>query len=298
VHWLAYKVQYPGEVIGTILIVKGDKGSGKNSLFEAIVRIFGAHGRVFDDAEQIAGRFTGHLQTVAFALLDEALFTGNPQQGDRIKSRITATSMTYEGKGRDPVQGVNRCAYVSISNHSHVWQATLDERRAVIVEASGELINDRKFWTAYNAWLGGLGLAALLHHLQKLDVSGFDPRIIPKGDAMRQQVERTALRDSATAWWHTVLSEGAVTTRQGLRTELADAIPTEVRKDHLRESFEASRPRANPGDWSSAMRKFRVWVGGLKEIKSGTTNRVPKIVLPSLLELKKTFEVATGVHVD
>ena len=301
-RWLAWKIQHPGDVPGTILLVMGGKGSGKNSLFEPIVRIFGSHGRVFDDAEQIAGRFTGHLQTVAFAVLDEALFTGNSQQADRIKSRVTATSMTYEAKGRDPVQGVNRCAYVSLSNHAHVWQATVDERRAVVVEAGVELVNDRTFWQRYYEWLDGAGPAALLYHLQNLDLRDFNPRVIPKGDALRRQVEQTALRDPATAWWHTVLTEGAISTRHGLLSvALSEDAATEVNKSDLHESFKAAAPRAQTGDWSSAMRKLKSWVGA-----SGISVRRPRntatrgrtVVLPALPELRKTFECATGIHIE
>jgi hypothetical protein len=297
-QWLAFKIQNPGEVPGTILLVKGGKGSGKNSLFEPVVRIFGAHGRVFDDAEQIAGRFTGHLQTVAFAVLDEALFTGNHQQGDRIKSRVTASSMTFEAKGRDPVQGVNRCAYVSLSNHSHVWQATLDERRAVVVETSDDLINDMSFWKKYHIWLGGDGPAALLYYLQNLDVSSFDCRVIPKGTALREQIEHTALRDPAVAWWNTVLTEGAIPYRNGMRIILADDKTTEVSKSALRESFSEFSSRAQAGDWSRVMRKLKGWVGGLVEVKRGTEgNRQRMVVLSNLSDLRKKFEGAVGVIV-
>lgn len=299
-RWLAWKIQHPGHVPGTILLVMGGKGSGKNSLFEPIVRIFGSHGRVFDDAEQIAGRFTGHLQTVAFAVLDEALFTGNSQQADRIKSRVTATSMTYEAKGRDPVQGVNRCAYVSLSNHAHVWQATVDERRAVVVEAGVELVNDRAFWQQYYEWLDGPGPAVLLYHLQNLDLRDFNPRVIPKGDALRRQVEQTALRDPATAWWHTVLTEGTISTRYGLPSiPLSDTTPTEISKADLHESFKAAAPRALTGDWSSAMRKLKDWVGsgGISVRRPRTTaTRGRTIVLPPLPTLRKAFEQATGIE--
>jgi len=244
-NWLAQKIQFPGSVPGTILLVRGDKGTGKNSLFEPVVRLFGSHGRVFDDAEQIAGRFTGHLQTVAFAVLDEALFTGNSQQADRIKSRVTATSTTFEAKGRDPIQGVNRCAYVSLSNHEHVWQATGDERRAVVIEASNDLINDRTFWSQYHAWLNGPGPGALLHHLQRIDLQGFDPRVIPKDKALRHQIEQTALRDAATAWWFNILSEGGFTLRDFGRITLSATGTTEISKSDLHQSFKdaTNRPR-------------------------------------------------------
>ncbi|MBC7618765.1 MAG: hypothetical protein H7293_07210, partial [Candidatus Saccharibacteria bacterium] len=250
----------------------------------------------------IAGRFTGHLQTVAFAVLDEALFTGNSQQADRIKSRVTATTMTFEAKGRDPVQGVNRCAYVSLSNHSHVWQATVDERRAVVIEAGNGLVNDRTFWRQYYEWLDGSGPAALLHHLQCLNLQDFNPRVIPKGDALRRQVEQTALRDPITAWWHSVLTDGAISSRFGLtEVVLLESTPTEVSKSDLQESFRTAVPRSQTGDWSSAMRKLKSWVGsgGMNMRRPrNTANRGRTIILPPLSELRQTFEGATGLHIE
>jgi len=300
-YWLALKTQFPGSVPGTILLVKGDKGSGKNSLFEPVVRMFGSHGRVFDDPEQIAGRFTGHLQTIAFTVLDEALFTGNSQQADRIKSRVTATSTTFEAKGRDPIQGVNRCAYVSLSNHEHVWQATGDERRAVVVEASTALINDRAFWTKYHAWLDGPGPAALLHYLQNLKLDGFNPRVIPKGEALRRQIEQTALRDPATAWWYNILTEGAIMNSILLRVTLSDTRPTEINKSDLRQSFKGSTTRTHSGDWSNAMRKLKIWTGpgGLstRRPRDGTT-RLRTVTFAPLPELIKAFELATNIRID
>ena len=300
-HWLAWKVQRPGQIPGTILLVLGGKGSGKNSLFDPVVRIFGNHGRVFDDAEQIAGRFTGHLQTVAFAVLDEALFTGNSQQADRIKSRVTATTTTFEAKGRDPIPGLNRCAYVSLSNHTHVWQATVDERRAVVVEASATLVNQRAFWTQYYAWLNGPGPAALLDYLQALDLGTFDPRAIPKGEALRRQIEQTALRDPATAWWHTVLSNGAINLRQGLRIPISDTDPTEINKADLHESFRDATARSHGGDWPTTMRKLKVWTGpgGLTEHRprQGVV-RLRTVTLAPLPQLRQAFEVATGIRFD
>lgn len=301
-NWLALKIKAPGSVPGTILLVKGGKGTGKNSLFEPVVRIFGSHGRVFDDAEQIAGRFTGHLQTVAFAVLDEALFTGNSQQADRIKSRVTATSTTFESKGRDPIAGVNRCAFVSLSNHDHIWQASVDERRAVIVEASNTLVNDRAFWKTYYAWLDGPGPGALLHHFQCLDLQGFDPRLIPKGEALRRQIEQTALRDPVTAWWFGILSEGGFNLRERIRITLSDNDPTEISKADLHQSFQDATVRTRGTIWPHAMRKVKVWAGpdGLVERRPRSENigRGRSVILACLPQLQKAFELATGIRVE
>lgn len=298
-QWLAYKVQNPGAVPGTILLLTGRKGTGKNSLVEPIVRIFGSHGRVFDDAEQVAGRFTGHLQGVAFAVLDEALFAGDPRQNDRIKARVTATTVTYESKGVDPVAGVNRCAYVSLSNHLHVWDATVDERRAVVVECGDGLTGKRGFWQRYYGWLDGQGPSALLHHLQSLDLSGFEPRDIPRSGALGRQVALTAMRDPAVAWWYATLDEGVLTLRSGLRVAIPPDQVFEVCKSDLRESFEAHGARR--GDWSRALSKLKQWVGegGMVECRPGSGGLRQRVLrLPDLKTLRAHMSTVEQVSFD
>lgn len=307
-QWLAWKVQNPGSVPGTILLVTGGKGTGKNSLFEPIVRMFGAHGRVFDDGEQIAGRFSGHLQSVAFAVLDEALFAGDPKQNDRIKSRITATSTVYESKGRDPTSGVNRCAYVSLSNHAHVWQATVDERRAVVCEAGAALVDDREFWGTYHKWLAGDGPAALLGKLQTFRLEGFNPYNVPKGAALARQVEQTALKDPVVAWWHDVLAEGSIGTG-ALGVPLALDEETEVSRSAMRDAFDVAcaRARTRPVTWEAAMRKVRLWAvapgapqaGGIRDTRprQGPGPGVRMLVMPNLKTLRAAFTAHTGVQV-
>ena len=67
-RWLAWKVQNPGGVPDTLLIFKGAKGTGKNSLFDPLILLFGRHAMLADDPELIAGRFTWHLMSLAFAV--------------------------------------------------------------------------------------------------------------------------------------------------------------------------------------------------------------------------------------
>ena len=303
--WLAWKIQNPGGVPDTILIFKGAKGTGKNSLFDPIVLLFGRHAMLADDPELIAGRFTAHLMHLSFAVLDEAVFIGDPKQADRIKSRVTAKTMMYEQKGMDPVQGVNRCAYVMLTNHEYVWQATNDERRAVVVEVGEALRGMLDFWIQYHAWAAGDGPAALLHYLQGIDLTGFNPRVIPKGEALRKQVEQTALRNPAAAWWHQCLNEGTVRWRDGVgeRTVyLADDVPTEIDRAALRLSYEQSagaRGRVSV-DWAATARRLSGWVGpagiGKTRVRNGT-RREWHDVLPPLGELRAAFTTATQVQV-
>lgn len=310
-NWLAWKVQNPGGVPDTILIFRGSKGTGKNSLFDPIVTAFGRHAMLADDPELIAGRFTGHLMNLAFAVLDEAVFVGDPRQADRIKSRVTAKVMHYEQKGMDPISGVNRCAYVMLTNHDHVWQATTDERRAVVIDvgetmrairADGTMSESSlKRWEDYHAWASGTGPGALLHHLQGVDLTGFNPRRIPQGEALRRQVELTVLRDPAAAWWHQCLTEGAIRWRDGV-AYLSDG-DTEIERASLRQSYEqsaAARGRAVV-DWSAVARKLKEWAGpgGLVKTRKRSGNvREWVEVLASLGQLRAAFTSATQVGFD
>ncbi len=292
-RWIAWKVQNPGAVPGTVLVCIGLKGTGKNSLLEPIVRIFGRHGAVFDDPEQVAGRFTGHLMTTAFAVLDEALFSGDPRQADRIKARSTATSMTYEAKGKDPISGQNRCAYVLLTNHAHAWQATTDERRAVVVNFAQELKSDKDFWARYQAALKDGGPAELLAHLLGLDLTGFDVRAIPKSSGLQEQVARTSLRSAPAAWWAECLTDGEV--HDGVRMhELHVDVPTELAAEAAKASFTRYCQRSGLRcEWHVAAREFLKWGWGLQVRRGKDRHRV--YPLPPLSTLRDAFTAATGV---
>ena len=305
-RWLAWKVQNPGGCPDTVLIFKGAKGTGKNSLFDPLILLFGRHAMLADDPELIAGRFTWHLMSLAFAVLDEAVFVGDPKQADRVKSRVTAKTMHYEQKGMDPVQGVNRCAYVMLTNHEYVWQATTDERRAVVLEVGEALRGNLEFWERYHDWALGSGPAALLHYLQAVDLSGFNPRQIPKGEALRLQVELTALREPVAAWWHQCLSEGAIRWR-----DVTDRVfhlntdgVTEIDSVSLRLSFEQStavRGRTNIGNsWPAAAKRHKGWLGsaGPQKIRPRTNGgREWRDVLPELSVLRVAFTEATQIQI-
>lgn len=304
-RWIAWKVQNPGGVPDTVLIFQGAKGTGKNSLWDPLLTLFGRHAMLAADPELIAGRFTWHLMTLCLAVLDEAVFIGDPRQADRIKARVTAKSILYEQKGMDPVSGVNRCAYVMLTNHDHVWQATADERRAVVVEVGEGLRGNLAFWSQYHEWAAGAGPVALLHYLQQVDTAGFNPRAIPKGESLRRQIELTALRDPAAAWWHQCLTEGQIRWRDATGdrvTALSDDSDTEVDRAALRLSYEQSAGARGrlAGDWSAVSKRVRTWAGeeGMRSARVRTgASRAYRESLSALPLLRAAFSAATGVSI-
>ena len=300
VKWFAWKIQNPGKVPGTVLILSGGKGCGKNSIVEPFLKMFGPHGAIYDNPEQIVGRFNFHLMDKSFIVTDEIVITGNLQHSDAMKSRITGNNMTFEPKGLGHVSGINRAAYVMLTNHQWAWQASNDERRPIVVTLSDVLTADRAFWKCYYEWLDGGGAAALLHYLQTLELGNFDVRRIPKTAALAQQVEQTLLREPGASWWHSILVDGSVATRgsNGMHLPLNEDEPTEISKYLLRESFD-SRSN-NKTNFDTVMKSMRRWTNGelLTRRPSTGASRQRVYVLPPLNALRNYFTSATGISFE
>ncbi len=304
VKWLAWRLQNLDKIPGTVLVFRGKKGTGKNSLFEPVIACFGQHSMVADDPELIIGRFNWHLMTQSFVVLDEAVFAGDLRQGDKLKSRITATKMTFEAKGMTPITGVNRCAYVMLTNHEHVWQATLDERRVVVIDVGDELRGNTEFWNSYFSWLKSDGPSYLLDHLLSLNLGDFDPRRIPAGTALEDQIALTALRDPATVWWYQCLTEGCIRWSDGANTGIVELEPdktTGVERSVLRLSYEQSasvRGRYSLA-WDVVAKRIRQWClpHEITETRKNSLNRqrVREDVLPPLADMQRSFTEQTGL---
>ena len=304
VKWLAWRLQNLDKVPGTVLIFRGKKGTGKNSLFEPVISFFGEHSMVVDDPELIIGRFNWHLMSQSFVVLDEAVFTGDLRQGDKLKSRITATQMTFEAKGMTPITGTNRCAYVMLTNHEHVWQATLDERRVVVIDVGDELRGDTAFWKSYYSWLQSDGASYLLHYLLGLDVADFDPRRIPDGTALEDQITLTALRDPATAWWYECLTEGSIRWTEGGITKVIELNfnePTPIERSSFRLSYEQSAGNRGRHSlaWDVVAKRIRHWCHPhqITESRKTTFNRqrIREDILPPVADLQSSFTEKTGL---
>lgn len=294
---MALKVQSPATVTGTALVITGPKGAGKSALFRPFVRMFDPHSIVMSDPEAVVGRFNWHLRDKVFALVEEAVFVGDPRHVNKIKDRITARETTYEMKGLTPIPGTNYCLYVILTNNPHAWHATADERRAVVIEASDRLRGNQAFWDRYHRWLDTGGAAHLRYYLQSIDLTGFNPRAIPDSKYLRKQMLLTLERtDPVAAWWASVLAEECFFSTGYGETELVDNQP--VPKYVVREAYEDSVRGAHVPRWEAAVRRIEELIAPGVIHKSrpridGTPTRM--WTFPPLADMRQAFEARTGV---
>ena len=108
-NWSAWKLQNPGLLPQVAIAFLGPKGAGKTTYGETMAQIFGCHGMVAEDIDQIAGRFNGHLESKCFVYADEAVWGGDKRNESALKKLITDKEGTYEYKGVDIFERSQPC---------------------------------------------------------------------------------------------------------------------------------------------------------------------------------------------
>jgi hypothetical protein len=210
--WFASAVQRPGEPGQVALVLRGGRGVGKGVTFAPFLQIFGRHALHITQAEHVTGRFNGHLDRCAFALADEAFFSGDPRHEKILNGLITEESRLSERKFLDAVQ-VPNCLHLAISTNSE-WAvpAAMDERRYFVLNVPDHPNKQESvYFGAIVRQMQTSGTAALLHDLLAADVRGFDVRRVPQTAALADQKQRTLhARGGPLAWLHDVLSAGEI----------------------------------------------------------------------------------------
>ena len=175
--WLASILQFPFRKAGVAIIIKGKKGVGKDTYFDAVGKIFGKYYLTTGRAEHdLFGKFSSVSNMKFLLKLEEANFQINKEFEERFKNMITSGSDVLEKKGKDSITIDSFSNYVLTTNQNVPVVLTHDERRFVIYEASSEKKGDMQFWKqTYKQLENPEVYEAYLHHLLNIDVSNFNP---------------------------------------------------------------------------------------------------------------------------
>jgi Family of unknown function (DUF5906) len=213
-RWLGHAVRYPGVAPGTVLILlSGREGTGKSVLLEIMRRIFGAHGLLLSEPEELTRRFNDHLETVCFLGVNEAAFPGDYRQAAKFRSMITEATWLIEGKYRS-ARRVPNIAHIALTTNSR-WavQAGNRARRFVVLETSEERAGDRQYFEALWYQIDNGGVEAFLNLLLRVQVTSGDLLHVPRTDALRRQQLLSA--DSMTQWGADAASSGELVLQVG-----------------------------------------------------------------------------------
>ncbi len=233
--WLASCVQRPGSPGEVAVSLRGRKGTGKSTLGRYMKEIFGAHGLHISNPRHLTGNFNAHLRDCVFLFADEAFWAGDKAGEQVLKQLITEREILFEAKGQNAVMGPNFIHLLTASNSDWVVPAGLDgERRFFVSDVSDRRQGDRAFFSALNAQMDGGGLAAMLHDLLAMDISGRHVRYdVPATAALTEQ--KVLTMDPVQGWWLECLHDGRI---KGELTPWAKG-PTHVMTQDLQASLTA-----------------------------------------------------------
>jgi hypothetical protein len=163
--WLADLFQNGTVKPGTALVFKGRKGTGKTKLAEWLVFILGAHGIILDKADQLTGRFNGHLAEKILVVADEATWGGEKSTVGALNTLITSRTLPIQRKGQDIIDQPSFHRLIIIGNSDWIVPATRDERRYVVLDVGEARRRDRQFFAALDRQMENGGAAAMMHEL-------------------------------------------------------------------------------------------------------------------------------------
>lgn len=148
-EYIAYFINWFSTIIntrqkmGVAFIIKGNQGTGKNFLFDHLIkRAFyvsdNAEYTLTIDNDRLRNRFNGGLEQSLFVCFNEIKgdFRDNATTADSMKSLITDSKLQIERKGKDSIELNTFFNSILFSNHSVPFQVEPGDRRFFVIETN------------------------------------------------------------------------------------------------------------------------------------------------------------------
>lgn len=307
--WLAMLVQQPQNKPGSTVVITGEKGTGKSTVFDYINQLLGRHGITVSQRKQIVGQFNGHLATTLLMVCEEAFWAADPQAEGVLKDMITNKSVLIEKKGYDPIQSENYTRLALISNSDWVVPASLkDERRFFVLRCSSAVRGDLAFFGAVRKQMEQEGgLEAMMYELMNWEPVGgtfaslYNPPVT--SHLQQQQIETLS---GVQKFMLELVKSGLYETHDDkvVPIELNEDKETIIHavdmraaiEDYVRFRFASDKAKTSYDDISAVVKD---WFGAreVKMLVDGSTNKKRMFVFPPLDEARLKLKETKGLDI-
>ena len=184
-NYFARKVQMPGNKNGVGIVLKSAKqGVGKGLVIDLLLgkNIFGnnCYSQV-SNIDGLIGKFNSILQNKILVNVDEVSMT--KAQANEVKGLITGETMIFEKKGLDKISLKNHMDFVFTSNNDFCVIIDIHDRRYFILDCDDSNANDQEYYLPFTQYCYNPETAFhVYNYLMSIDISGFNPRVIPETD--------------------------------------------------------------------------------------------------------------------
>ena len=216
-NWFAHIIQKPWVKIGTLMALQSEQGAGKGVVFEFMGKIIGPkHFSQTATLRDILGDFNSGLEGKVLIDLDEAFWGGDKKLEGMMKNMITDPEVTINRKGKEQYKIMCPANFCITTNNDLFAGVDKGDRRHFALALSNLYAGvQTPSIKAYIASVRGVegtehvprsvygGFAKILYNR---DLSGYNPRSIPRTDLLQDQVERNW--SDIVKWWFSVIKEG------------------------------------------------------------------------------------------
>jgi len=211
-NFMAHMLQRPEEKPRVILVLMGGQGTGKGTLSRLLQSIWSRTTLITNRIDDVTGKFNGVLERKFVIWLDEALFVGNYEATEALKSQISEPTVSIHAKYHEPRNTFSCHRYFAATNASHFARTDADDRRFVYLPVSDRYKGNRAYWDTLNGALASLELPALVDHLQNRNLAFFDPTERPGSNALVEQKIKSLT--GFDQWWYSLMQTGETGTCQ------------------------------------------------------------------------------------
>ena len=138
--------QKPGIKPQTAVVLKGDKGVGKNAFFDHLSALLGTHAMTTSNRRYLVGNFNVHLEKCLLLVLDEAFWSGDKQTEGILKDLITGKEHVIEPKNREVYKVANKTRVAILGNEDWLVPASENERRYAVFNVGNKKMQDIPFF--------------------------------------------------------------------------------------------------------------------------------------------------------
>jgi len=302
IRWFAHMIQKPWEKPGTAVVLKGRKGTGKDTVAEYVGGLFPRHHTKIANAEHLYGKFNAHQEKTLLLHVEEGFWAGDKKAEGSLKYVITSEQVQIEPKGVNAFQVDSVLRVFISSNEDWVVPASFDERRFFVMNVGGK--RDPAYYAALRHEMKNGGRAALLHYLQTLDLRGFDVRNPPMTEGLRDQKLQSL--KNVEKWWYELLVAGDLPGGSADAFDEDDAgswstyatTPVETLRGNYRDWMREHRYEGNvlgEGDFARRLRDMLPLLKTVRPRVGGSRKR--RYDIPPLDICRQQFEATLGLEV-
>lgn len=205
INWLAHLMQKPEEKPEVAIFLRAGQGVGKGVFVRPLMRIIGAHYAQATDPNAM-GKFNALTENKILFFADE-FFSKSKDMMNKLKALITESTATIERKGVDTIIVPSYMRLILASNAPDALHIETDDRRYFWLEVSERYKQDTLYFNALVAEIDAPEFAGkLLYYLQSIDIGGFNPRQVPKTQALTNRKIEGLL--GANKWLYDCLNRG------------------------------------------------------------------------------------------